>query len=293
MRLNPALSLLLGGCLLAVSVNTLTAASEGEPQAPASTAPPGALVTVNGRTITQILYSAYHRSRQQGQPTAAENQQQQLAILNELVNFVLLEQDAVAKKLDENPSVAAQLELGRSRLLASAAIAEYLRSQNISDSELQQTYEQELKENPLMEYKLRHILLDSQQEAEAVIESLNKGEDFSSLAQSKSNDASAKTEGDLGWLSAGQMDPAVQQAVEQMDDGSYSETPVKSDFGWHILLLEKSRQIPQPSFAEVRASLLQKKQQALLAGYIQELRSNANLVVDAQQAPKEGEKAAE
>ena len=100
------------------------------------------------------------------------SQQQQLAILNELVNFVLLEQDAVAKNLDQNPGVAAQLELGRTRLLASAAIGDHLRSQNISDAELQADYERETKENPVMEYKLRHILLDSQEDAEAVVTAL-------------------------------------------------------------------------------------------------------------------------
>ena len=287
MQLNTPLTLLLGCCLLTGPVTFLSAAEGEAPQQQASAQPSDALVTVNDRTITQALYGAFQRSRQTGHPTAPMSQQQQLAVLNELVNFVLLEQDAVAKNLDQNPGVAAQLELGRTRLLASAAIGDHLRSQSISDAELQADYEREIKENPVMEYKLRHILLESQEEAEAVVSALDKGEDFLQLAKTKSTDPSSKTEGDLGWLSAGQMEPSVQQAAEQMEEGSYSKAPVKSDFGWHVLLLEQRRQVPQPSFEEVKADLLQKKQQALLAGYIQELRSKANLVVDAQQPPPE------
>ena len=113
------------------------------------------------------------------------------------------------------------------------------------------------------------------------------GGGMSGASGTRISDASASSDGDLGWLSSGQMEPAVQQAVEQMEEGSHSNTPVKSDFGWHVLLLEQRRQVPQPSFEEVKADLLQKKQQALLAGYIQELRSKANLVVDAQQSPPE------
>lgn len=235
------------------------------------------LVTVNGEVVSNRLFAVYRQNRQPGQVKATDDAARQLAVLNELVNFVLLAQDALAKELEQQPQLAAELHLARTRLLANAAIARHLAGQQISEQTLRSAYEAHLKGRALDEFKVSHILLESAEATQPVIEALQNGQPFGELAKQYSVDASAADGGQLGWLSPGQMDPAIESALQQMTAGKYSIQPVKSEYGWHLLLLEQKRRIPQPSYGEMRAGLLQAKQKEILTGYIKGLRSAAHL----------------
>ena len=239
------------------------------------------LVTVNGERVSKQLYAAYFNERSQNQPTATRDSAQQLAILNELVNFLLLAQDAVDMGLDRRPQVAAELKLARSKLLANTAIRERLTSQPVSESALRQAYAEQFKGKALNEYKLSHILVDSQQAAEKSVSALNDGRPFADVARQNSIDASAQSGGELGWVSRGQLDPALVTALADLQPGTYSQQPVETEFGWHVLLLEQVRASAQPSYAEMRASLMQAKQKELLTAYIKELRAKAQLELKA------------
>ncbi len=238
-----------------------------------------ALVVINGKEVSQALYSSYFRSRQQARPNQGNSRQQQLAVLNELINFILLQQDAVARRLDQQPAVAAQLELARIRLLANAAIQDHISQRKISEDDLKQMYQARFADKPVKEYKLRMILLDSETDANAAIEALNGGMSFADLAREKSIDPSAKIGGEMAWMSQGQMDPALEQAVQTMQVGNYSKQPVKTDFGWHILQLVEARDLPHPSYAELRTQLAREKQQQFLSEYIKELRAQAEMTL--------------
>jgi peptidyl-prolyl cis-trans isomerase C len=268
------------GSLLLTPVILSAAGEDTTENHPPATAPKEALVTINGRAVSRDIFSAYYQIKRQSQPVDLSGTTQQLALLNELINYMLLEQDAVSKRLDQQPEVAAQLEVTRSRLLASAAINEYLNTHKPSEENLKRAYEQQFKGKPLPEYKVSHILLKSKAEAGEVIEALKGGEAFTALAKERSQDTSAESGGELGWLSTGQMDPALQAALEKMAEGTFSPKPVKSEFGWHVLLLEQIRNIPQPSYAEMRDTLLQEKQKQQLATYIRALREKAKLDVN-------------
>lgn len=235
------------------------------------------LVTVNGEVVGDRLFSAYRQSRQPGQVKATDDAARQLAVLNELVNFVLLAQDALAKELEKQPKVATELHLARTRLLANAAIARHLAAQPISEQALRSAYEAHLEGRAVDEFKVSHILLQSADAAEPVIEALRKGQPFAELAKRYSVDASAADGGRLGWLSPGQIDPAIASTLQQLTAGEYSEQPVKTEYGWHLLLLEQQRRIPQPGYGEMRAALLQAKQKEILTDYIKGLRSAARL----------------
>jgi peptidyl-prolyl cis-trans isomerase C len=265
-------------CLLATAIGCVHAANSPEPEGAKSiTRENTVLVTVNGRDITQDLYAVYNRSKNPGKPASKGSAEQQMVLLSELINFSLLEQDAVENQLDRLPGVAAQLELARMRMLANAALGHHLIEHQISDKELKTAYEAKTQAGTLMEFKVRHILLDSQSDANSVIKRLEKGEDFATVARDSSTDTSAKQGGELGWLSQGQMDPAIENALTGMKAQSFSTAPVKSAFGWHVLLLEESRPVPQPSFAEMRASLISERQKAQLSQYISDLRSRAEV----------------
>jgi len=265
-------------CLFAIAMGYAHAADSPEPEgAKAGARENTVLVTVNGREITQDLYAVYNRSKRQGNPAGKISPEQQMAALSELINFSLLEQDAVDNKLERLPGVAAQLELARMRVLANAALGNHLIEHQITDEALKAAYEANTQTGTLMEFKVRHILLNSRSDADNVIERLKKGEDFATVARESSTDTSSKQGGDLGWLSQGQMDPAIEKALKGMEEHSFSTTPVQSTFGWHVLLLEESRPVPQPSFAEMRATLISEGQKAQLAQYISELRSRAEV----------------
>src|SRR5690606_13747347 len=126
----------------------------------------------------------------------------------------------------------------------------------LSDEEMQKAYQQHLAESPAgEEVKARHILLDSEEDAKAVIEELNKGGDFQQLARDRSTGPSAPQGGDLGWFSKDQMVEPFSDAAFQMRPGDYSKAPVKTQFGWHVILVEDRREKPAPSFEEVEAEL--------------------------------------
>ena len=255
---------------------TLTTASPAA-ENPAPSPKPGAtLVTVNGKVITPELYAAFRRAAQASRPAGESPAESQLAILNQLVNFILLSQDAEKRALDRKPLVAAQVEVARTRILAGAAIADYLSQVQIPETVLKKAYEERFKGMPLTEYRVRHILLQSRDEAADVIRRLQQGEAFTALMQSHAADGEG---GELGWMSPGQMEPAIEQAVAALQPGEYAAEPVQTDFGWHVVQLEEKRRIPQPSYGEMRASLLQEAQQARLSDYIRTLRSQADLEV--------------
>ena len=265
-------------CLFAVTAGCVHAAESPEPEGTKpGTRENTVLVTVNDGVITQDLYAVYNRSKNQGKSPGKRSAEQQMVLLSELINFSLLEQDAENNQLDRLPGIAAQLELARMRVLANAALGNHLIAHQISDEELKAAYEEKTRTGALMEFKVRHILLNSQSDANGVIQRLEKGEDFAAVARDSSTDTSAKQGGDLGWLSQGQMDPAIENALKGMEKHSFSGTPVKSAYGWHVLLLEESRPVPQPNFAEMRAGLISERQKALLAQYIRDLRSKADI----------------
>ena len=259
--------------LMALALATASPAAEKT----ASPPKPGAtLVTVNGKVITPELYAAFRRTAQASRPAGESQAESQLAILNQLVNFILLSQDAERRALDRKPLVAARVDVARARVLASAAIADYLSRVQIPETVLKKAYAERFKGTPLTEYRVRHILRKSRDEAADVIRRLQQGEAFTTLMQNHAADGEG---GELGWMSPGQMEPAIERAVAALQPGEYTAEPVQTDYGWHVVQLEEKRQIPQPSYGEMRASLLQEAQQARLSDYIRTLRSQADLEV--------------
>ncbi|HHH39434.1 MAG TPA: hypothetical protein ENK50_07660 [Sedimenticola sp.] len=274
-------SLLLAPLLLLaapVAIAGETSSQSPPPETPAQAK--AALITVNGRVVSRELFSAYYQLKRRTGPVDISQPAQQLALLNELVNYLLLEQDALERGLDRRPAVAAQLEVARSELLAGAAISDFLERNKPTEQALKAAYAERFKGKPLSEYRVRHILLDSREAAEKAIDRLESGESFSGLARQLSQDTSAANGGELGWLSSGQMDPAIQSALPKMKTGTFTREPVKSGFGWHVLLLEEKRDIPQPSYAEMRETLRQEWQKKQLTVYIRKLREKAKLNIE-------------
>ncbi|MCQ0971247.1 peptidylprolyl isomerase [Paracoccus sp. TK19116] len=170
----------------------------------------------------------------------------------------------------------AALEIERRAYLASAAL-ERLASEEPTDEEVNAAYEAAFGEAaPQMQYSAAHILVDSEEKAKELKAELDGGADFATLAQENSSDSSAQNGGDLGWFSPEQMVQPFADAVVALDKGAVSE-PVQSDFGWHIIKLNDSRQMEAPKLEEIRPQLIQQIRREKVDAEIQSLVTAASV----------------
>ena len=232
--------------------------------------------TVNGKPIDARTYDRFlqQRARQNKRAPTPEDHQ---AVLDELINRELLYQEAMRQKLDKDPEVAFRLEQQRINTLVRAVINKEFADHPVSDKELKQEYDRLVKGADFREFKARHILVKTEQEAEAIIKQLDKGADFATLAKEKSTGPSGKQGGDLGWFRLGQMVPPFAAAVAKLEKGKYTRTPVKTQYGWHVILLEDSRSQEPPTFEAVRSQLTQMVQGQRVQAMLKELREKAKI----------------
>lgn len=256
------------------------------------------IAVVNGNTLTEQDYQNFAEivQTQTGRPVAPEQRAQ---AIDELISRELMVQDALKQGLDKKPEFTQRMEKSRYNLLAELSIREYIEKNPVSEEALKKEYDERIKEIKLpTEYKAKHVLLKTEDEAKAVIEELKNGADIAKLAEEKSEDkGSGKNGGDLGWFQKEQMVAPFAEAVAAMEKGKFSEAPVKSDFGWHVILLEDSRTSEPPAFDMVKERLEQLVQTRQLAAYLEEMKKGAKIekfeqAVQAEEKPAE-EKPAE
>jgi peptidyl-prolyl cis-trans isomerase C len=234
------------------------------------------LAEVNGRQITEDTLQRYMKFR--GMPKDADPQQQRNKMIEELINRELLYLDAVDKGVDKSPEVQADLENQKTNVIAGAMLKQATAKVSVSDDQLKQAYDDYIKSIPASEeYKARHILLEEEAQAKGVIEELNKGADFIELAKQKSTGPSGPSGGDLGWFQPSQMVEPFAKAVVQLKNGEYSKTPVHTQFGWHVVLRENSRQLDPPSFESLKEQFRMRLMNKHVEQYIGELRDKAKI----------------
>jgi peptidyl-prolyl cis-trans isomerase C len=235
------------------------------------------LVTVNGQPITKTMYGIYFQDRMRATPNAQNTPEMQMNVLNELTNVLLVAQDAEQKQLDKREDVTAALELLRIKLLTQTAIQEYAKNHPPTEEEIQKYYDSEYADKSTTEYKARHILVKDKALSISLIEDLDKGADFASLAVEYSTGPTGKNGGDLGWFDDSQMVKPFTDAVMGLEPGSYTKEPVKTQFGWHVILLEETRETPPPALEQVKPSITNLLQQQSLAQYMQDLRTDSTM----------------
>lgn len=214
------------------------------------------VATVNGIEITeQELALAEVDMLQQFAQTPAENRR--AAILNALIDIKLLAATAEAAGLDQTPNFKARMAFTRSRTLHNELFQQKALNV-ITDEELKSRYDLEIKNFPQAEeVKARHILVETEEAAREIIAELDGGADFIELAKSKSTGPSGPNGGDLGYFGKGQMVPEFETAAFALENNSYTKDPVKSQFGWHIILKEDQRVTQPPSFDDVKDQVRQ------------------------------------
>ena len=253
------------------------AQSADEPQAAGG----DALVTVNGEPVTRQTFAAMLAEWNARRPGSVDSPQVQGALLNEMVNFVILSQEAEKRGLDESERVAAALEWARTTTLAQAMLNERLSSDPVEEADLREAYEEKYPAAGTKEYKARHILVETEEEADALIVELGQGADFAELAKEHSTGPSGSRGGDLGWFGPADMVPPFSEAVAAMDKGAVSAEPVETGFGWHVILLEDVRDNPPPPFESVKDELASEMRQQRIQRFVAELREQANIEANA------------
>ncbi|HSS28104.1 MAG TPA: peptidyl-prolyl cis-trans isomerase [Usitatibacter sp.] len=233
-------------------------------------------VVVNGVTIPQSRIDAMNRElTAQGQPATPERER---AVKEELVNREVLVQEAQRRGLDKNRDVAAQMEMARQAVLVRALFEQEVKNNPITDAQLQQQYEQFKASMGTNEYKVRHILVDKEEDAKAIIDQLNKGGDFAAIAKEKSKDPGSKDNGgDLDWGPAARYVKPFADAVTSLQKGQTTATPVKTDFGYHVIRLEDVRPLQVPPFNEMKQQFQQRAQQQQVQKLVMDLRSKAKV----------------
>ena len=229
------------------------------------------LATVNGKQITSTDVERYRDQRPE-EPATPQ------ALLQELINLELLVQDAEKNKLDQDAAFRTDLELTRRALLAQYAVRKRVEDNPVDEARMRQVYDEQIGKAPkATEYRARHILLESEADAGKAIADLDAGGDFATLAKERSTGPSGPNGGDLGWFSAEQMVPEFAQAAAALTPGSYSKAPVQTQFGWHVILLEETREASGPSFEEVKPQIENMLQSMQVREYLEGLRGAAKI----------------
>ena len=254
------------------TTETTSETATTETAAPA-TASENAVATVNGKPITQESYDSFMAET----GTNANINREQ--VINELIARELIIQDALAKKIDQREDVTKRLAQLKRDLLLQSALRDVVMENPVSDEELKKEYDELIAKNKAKEYKARHILVEEEDKAKALIVELDGGADFAELAKANSTGPSGKNGGDLGWFGAGQMVPPFEKAVQSMEKGQYSKEPVKTQFGWHIILLEDIREMTPPAFEDVKQQIQQMVQQRRIGDYIEQLKAKAKIEI--------------
>ena len=238
------------------------------------------IATVNGKNLTEQDYQSYIDARKQ--QMHAPNLPNEETLINEIINQELVVQDALKLKLDETPEFKARIKKIRNVMLVQTGINLYWKNHQLSDDELKKEYQKILSEIKLpKEYKAKHILLRTEEEAKALIIELDQGKDFGALAKEKSIDAiSAEKNGDLGWRNKQGFAAPFSAALESLKKGSYTAVPVETQFGWHVIQLDDVRDSEPPTFESVKDNIEVKLQQTVqMHDYVEGLRKEGKIEI--------------
>lgn len=235
------------------------------------------IATVNGKPIKQSLYDYIVKDANARGQNIDENTRKM--VVDKLIASELVHQEAQRLGLDKQPDYIAKQELTNRELLVNSYLQDYLKKNPISEADTKAAYEKYKLEVGNKEYSARHILVATEAEAKDIIAQLGKNADFAKLAKEKSLDPGSKEKGgDLGWFSIGSMVKPFSEALTKLQKGSYTQTPIQTQFGWHVIKLENTRDLQPPSYDKVKEGLQKQLQQRQLEKLLTDLRAKAKIV---------------
>ena len=265
--MQPTLSRLILALIVALSAPGLALAQAGAASAK--------VATVNGVVIPKAKVDAVVRAQEQRGQT--DTPELRAAIRNSLITWEIIAQEANHKGLGKNADTLVQLELARTQILFQAFSADFFNRHPVSDDALKAEFEKIKTKMGDKEYKARHILVEKETEAKEIVEKLKKGEKFEELAKASKDPGSKDKGGELNWSQPGGFVKPFSDAMVKLEKGKYTETPVESPFGWHVIRLDDVRPAKIPDFNEVKPGLQQRLQEAMFEKAVADLRAKAKV----------------
>jgi len=210
--------------------------------------PAQTLATVNGQAIAK---SAMPQGK-----SAPDSPEMEAHMTEELVARELIAQEFINNDMAKDPLIAEQLANMNRMTYSQLASEKFIKSVKTTDADLRRFYDQKAPEMISQQYKIRHILLENQQDANSAIAELNKGAKFDKLVKKMTKDAGTKDKGgDLGWVDPRAMGPNFGQALANMKNGEVAAQPVQSQYGWHVIMREDAKTQPAPAFEAIKDKL--------------------------------------
>jgi peptidyl-prolyl cis-trans isomerase C len=208
---------------------------------------------VNGKAIPKAKLDKLIANSGQGSNPELRERARDMLITRELIN-----QEAIKRGLVTNDNIQEQLEQARLNILVGAVFEDYISRDGVSDAELKASYDQIKSQFEGTEYKVRHILVEKEADAKALIAKIKAGEKFEDLAKASSKDpGSAVNGGDLDWMTPQALVPEFSKAMVALQKGQMTDKPVKSQFGFHVIRVDDVRQAKVPELAELKPQLIQ------------------------------------
>jgi peptidyl-prolyl cis-trans isomerase C len=243
---------LVSGSLMLGLGGLVACEKKADSAAPADNSPP--VATVNGTPIGRDFYEFYVKNVS-GKSSSELPKEQREQALDNLIRAQLVAQQAEKDGVTKDKETAAILELSRLNVLQQAVSERYLKDKKPTDQDLRKEYETQVALLANKEYRARHILVATETFANKLVEQLDKGAKFDDIAKRESMDSSKDQGGELGWFTPDRMVKPFSDAVLTLKPGEYTKKPVQTQYGWHIIQLEETRDLAPPAFEGVKQQL--------------------------------------
>ncbi len=236
------------------------------------------IAIVNGKAVPKSRVDAFIKQIQaqaatQGQQLPPDLDQR---VRDKIVMDEIFAQEAQKRGLAATPEYRVQMEQARQAVLTQALLSDYAKSHAVTDDEILAEYTRFKAQSAGTEYRARHILVEKEDEAKALIAQIKGGANFEDLAKKNSKDpGSGANGGDLDFAAAGSYVPEFSQAMVALKKGEMTQEPVKSQFGYHIIRLDDTREAKFPPLDDVKTQLKQRMEQQKLAAFRDEIRTKA------------------
>lgn len=231
---------------------------------------------VNGKAIPKARLEALTQQvTRSGQPMTPDMSEK---IRDELINREIFAQEALSRGLDSTDDYKNKLDLTRQAILIGELVADFQKTNAVTDEQAKAEYDKFVAASAGKEYSSHHILVEKESDAKAIIAKLKKGAKFEDLAKKQSKDTgSGQNGGDLGWSNPGNYVKEFGDALRSLSKGKITETPVKTQFGYHVIRLNDVREAQLPKFEDVKPQIQQQLMQQKMAEFQEGLRKKAKV----------------
>jgi peptidyl-prolyl cis-trans isomerase C len=275
LRVAAATAFAVPALALAQAQSLPTKEPAAKPAAPAAPAT-GPVATVNGVAIPR--QRAEFVIKQQAARGAHDSDALRARVREVLVNNEVIAQQAAKDGLAKKPDVQLALEMARQEILVNSYVNDWIIKHPLSDAEIQTEYERAKAQTGPNEYKTRHILVETEDEAKKIIADLKKGGKFDEIAKTSSKDPGSKERGgDLDWQIPGVFDKTFADAMVALGKGKMTDAPVRTRFGYHVIQVEDVRPVKIPPLTEVKPQIQQRLMQIKVDKMVSDLRAKAKV----------------